>query len=70
MWIIFKYKMMGNDQLVTKKVNLDNAECINFFDNKIEIATPMRFESDIGVYTILKEVNENFEEIKQKLMEL
>lgn len=70
MWIIFKYKMMGNDQLVTKKVNLDNAECINFFDNKIEIAIPMRFESDIGVYAILKEVNENFEEIKQKLMEL
>ncbi len=70
MWIIFKYKMMGNDQLVTKKVNLDNAECINFFDNKIEIETPMRFESDSGVYTILKEVNENFEEIKQKLTEL
>lgn len=70
MWIIFKYKMMGNDQLVTKKVNLDNAECINFFDNKIEIEIPIRFESDGGVYTILKEVNENFEEIKQKLTEL
>ncbi|MDH6459638.1 hypothetical protein M2102_003300 [Fusobacterium sp. PH5-7] len=70
MWVTFKYKVIGNDQIITKKVNLDNVECINFFDNKIDIVTPMRFESDGGIYTIRKELNENFEEIKAKLMEL
>lgn len=72
MWITFKYKAIGNEQPVIKKINLDYIECINInlFPDRIDVITPMRFESDTGVYSIYKEVNENFEEIKQKLMEL
>lgn len=57
-------------QTITRKVNSDKIENITFYENKIVLAPPTRFDNDCSIYIIDEKLNENFEEIKKKLMEL
>ena len=70
MWITFKsesYDGIENDEIqVTAKINLDKIDYIIFFEEKIELYPTI----EEAFYTIDKVLNKNFEEIKQKLMEL
>lgn len=64
MWITFKSEL-GEIQ-VTNKINLDKIENIILYEEKIELYPGM----EENFYVISKDSNKNFEEIKQKLMEL
>lgn len=84
MWITFKDKINSDEkiwsedkktysmgkQIVTRKINSDKIEGIIFYEEKIELYPPSRFEEDYVIYDIVKDLNENFEEIKAKLMGL
>lgn len=64
MWITFKSEL-GEIQ-VTYKINLNKIEHIILYEETIELYPGM----GENFYVISKDSNENFEEIKQKLMEL
>lgn len=64
MWITFKSEL-GEIQ-VTYKINLDKIENIILYEETIELYPVMKE----NFYVISKDSNKNFEEIKQKLMEL
>lgn len=64
MWITFKSEL-GEIQ-VTYKINLNKIEHIILYEETIELYPGM----EENFYVISKDSNENFEEIKQKLMEL
>ncbi|WP_373079162.1 hypothetical protein [Fusobacterium varium] len=80
MWITFKDKINNDEkiwsedkktysmgkQIVTRKINSDKIEGIIFYEEKIELYPTI----EEAFYTIDKVLNKNFEEIKQKLMEL
>lgn len=68
MWINFKKKL--GDGIIDSKINLEKIEFINFFEGRIDLSLPVRFEEDFLTQVIYKEFNENFDEIKAKLMEL
>lgn len=64
MWITFKSEL-GEIQ-VTYKINLDKIENIILYEETIELYPG----TEENFYVISKDSNKNFEEIKQKLMEL
>ncbi|MEE0138988.1 hypothetical protein [Fusobacterium ulcerans] len=68
MWITFKDdsfdKKLNSIQIIKKKVNTDKIELITFCEESLELLGN-QFQHSIN-----KKFNENFEEIKQKLMEL
>lgn len=70
MWITFKNKsnerMDEGEIKVPVKINLNKIEYIIFTEERIELYPTI----EENYYIIEKSLNENFEEIKQKLMEL
>lgn len=66
MWITFKNKFGTDKGQVPVKINLNKIEHIIFYKERIELY-PTTEDNFYGIY---KYLNENFEEIKQKLMEL
>lgn len=68
MWITFKNEFRTDKGVVQVpvKINLNKIEHIIFFKERIELY-PTTEDNFYGIY---KYLNENFEEIKQKLMEL
>lgn len=68
MWITFKDdsfdKKLNSIQIIKRKVNTDKIELITFCEESLELLGN-QFQLSIN-----KKFNENFEEIKQKLMEL
>jgi hypothetical protein len=65
MWITFKSKL-DDEKNYDIKINLNKIEHIILYEEKIELYPAM----EENFYVISKDSNENFEEIKKKLMEL
>lgn len=68
MWITFKneYKKDKGVIRVPSKINLNKIEHIILYEERIELYPT----TEDNFYVIYKYSNENFEEIKKKLMEL
>lgn len=68
MWITFKneYKKDKGVIRVPAKINLNKIEHIILYEETIELYPGM----EENFYVISKDSNKNFEQIKQKLMEL
>lgn len=68
MWITFKNEYQNDKGVirVPAKINLNKIQHIIFFEERIELYPT----TEDNFYVIYKYSNENFEEIKQKLMEL
>ncbi|WP_338948083.1 hypothetical protein [Fusobacterium varium] len=68
MWITFKNEYQDDKGVirVPTKINLNKIEHIILYEERIELY-PATEDNFYGIY---KYLNENFEEIKKKLMEL
>lgn len=68
MWITFKNEYENGKGVirVPAKINLNKIEHIILYEEKIELYPAI----EENFYVISKDSNENFEEIKKKLMEL
>lgn len=60
----------GIKKEIIKKINLNQLESIDFGKDSIRLYPPTRFKEDTSYYIIKKSENENYEEIKEKLMKL